>query len=426
MFERFFYALFCTFTIMNPLYNFTAHITFFILKIYGLFNSKVKLFIKGRKETFQKLSVLKKDDKVVWFHAASLGEFEQARPIIEEVKEKYRNHKIVVTFFSPSGYEIRKNYELADVVCYLPFDTKGRVRKFVEMTDPEIAIIVKYEFWPNLLNQLNKKSVPTILVSGIFRANQAFFKSSGKWMRKSLNAFDHFFVQNETSKELLESVSLTNANVSGDTRFDRVAKILEQNNSLSFIEEFKNNEYTVVAGSTWEEGEELLVNYINNSQDEKFIIAPHNMNKKAIQNLKTSIQKETVLYSEKDGKDLSSYQVFIIDTIGLLTKIYSYADAVYVGGGFKTGLHNVLEPATFGVPVIIGPQYDKFKEAVDLVKLKGCFSVANQSAFSSIFNQLKLDKDFRQKTGKINETYIKENIGATAQIMNYIHKQLIL
>ena len=415
---------------MNPLYNLTAHITFFILKIYGLFNAKIKLFIKGRKETFEKLSTLKREDKVIWFHAASLGEFEQARPIIEEIKNKYKDFKIVVSFFSPSGYEIRKNYELADVICYLPFDTKGRVRKFVEMVHPEIAIIIKYEFWPNLLNQLQKKSVPTILVSGIFRKDQAFFKPSGKWMRKSLNAFEHFFVQNKISKELLESIELKNVTVSGDTRFDRVATILEQNNSLDFIKEFKNDTYTVVAGSTWPEGEEFLVNYINQSNNEKFIIAPHDMNTNAIQKLKDSIQKKVVLYSEKPfdsaqgDKKLSEQDVFIIDTIGLLTKIYSYADTVYVGGAFKTGLHNILEPATFGVPIIIGTEFQKFQEAVDLVNMKGCISVKNQEEFSSILNQLKSDEDFRIKTGKINENYIQENKGAVTKVIAYINTKI--
>lgn len=409
---------------MNPLYNLTAHITFYILAVYGLFNGKIKLFIKGRKETFEKLSVLAKEDRVLWFHAASLGEFEQARPIIEEVKKKYKQHKIVVSFFSPSGYEIRKNYELADVVCYLPFDTKGRVRKFVEMVHPEIAIIVKYEFWPNLLSQLKKQEIPTILVSGIFRKDQAFFKSPGGWMRKALLTFDHFFVQDQNSKELLESIELTNVTVCGDTRLDRVSRILEQDNSLDFIEEFKNDQYTTVAGSTWPEGEELLVDYINRSQGEKFMIAPHNMNAKAIQQLKDSIEKKTVLFSEKEGKSLADFDVFIIDTIGLLTKIYAYADVVYVGGGFKTGLHNTLEPATFGVPVVIGPEFSKFKEAVDLVALKGCISVKNQQEFSNIFEKLKTDTAFRQNTGEINRKYIEENKGATEKIIKYINEKL--
>lgn len=409
---------------MNFIYNLSAHLAFFFLKVYALFNAKMKLFVKGRKETFQKLSTLKKEDKVIWFHAASLGEFEQARPILEEIKKKYLKHKILVTFFSPSGYEIRKNYSLADVVCYLPFDTKSKVKRFVDLVNPEIAIIVKYEFWPNLLNQLKKKSVPTILVSGIFRESQFFFKSSGKWMRKSLSAFNHFFVQDESSKKLLESINFKNVSLSGDTRFDRVSKILEQDNSLPFISEFKNNQYTIVAGSTWQEDEELLVNYINQSSNEKFIIAPHNINAKSIQNLKKSITKETVLFSQKERKNLTDYNVFILDTIGLLTKVYSYADVAYVGGGFKTGLHNILEPATFGIPIIIGPEYKKFNEAIDLVQLKGCISVHNQSTFYSIFNTLKLDDILRKETGKINDQYIKNKTGATAQIMKYINKQI--
>lgn len=409
---------------MNFFYNIVTHLAFFFLKIYALFNAKMKLFVSGRKESFQKLSSFQKNDKVIWFHAASLGEFEQARPIIEEVRKKHPNHKILVTFFSPSGYEIRKDYHLADVVCYLPFDTKSNMKRFVTIVHPEIAIIVKYEFWPNLLRQLQQQFIPTILVSGIFRKEQPFFKSTGKWMRKSLTAFDHFFVQDEVSKKLLESIDFKNVSLTGDTRFDRVSKILEQDNSLPFIEEFQDHQYTVVAGSTWEEGETFLINYINQSDGEKFIIAPHNINQKSIQKLKISIQKQTILYSEKEGKTLSEYQVFIIDTIGLLTKIYAYANVAYVGGGFKTGLHNILEPATFGIPIVIGHEYSKFKEAVDLVALKGCISVRNEQEFSSIFKELNSNEIFRKETGSINDSYIKKNIGATTQIMNYINKQL--
>lgn len=409
---------------MNPLYNLAAHITYSLLNVYGLFNEKMKLFIKGRKETFKKLSVLKKEDKVIWFHAASLGEFEQAIPIIEKIKENYTDYKVVVTFFSPSGYEVRKNYELADVICYLPFDTKKRMQKFLKMVHPELAIIIKYEFWPNLLKELKNQSIDTILVSGIFREDQSFFKSSGNWMRKALATFDHFFLQDESSQKLLESIDLKNTTVSGDTRFDRVVRILEQDNTLDFIETFKNNQYTVVAGSTWSEGEEFLVNYLNQSEGEKFIIAPHSMNEKNIQDLKHSITKKVILFSEKEGKDLSEFDVLIVDTIGLLTKIYSYADAVYVGGGYKTGLHNTLEPATFGVPIVIGTDFNKFKEAVDLVQLKGVISVKNQEEFSSAFHRFKTDESFREETGKINHNYIQTNKGATEKVMTYIHKKL--
>ena len=384
----------------------------------------MKLFVSGRAETFHHLSSIKKEDRTIWFHVASLGEFEQAIPIIESTKESWQDHKIIVTFFSPSGYEIRKNSKLADVICYLPFDTKSNMKRFVELVHPEIAIIVKYEFWPNLLRQLKKQSIPTILVSGIFRKNQIFFKSTGQWMRKSLTAFHHIFVQDSSSMDLLESINFSTISITGDTRFDRVSKILDQDNTLPFMSEFKNNQYTVVAGSTWNEGEDFLVNYINNSKDEKFIIAPHTINSNSILKLKESLKKETILYSEKEGKNLSEYTVLIIDTIGLLTKIYSYADTAYVGGGFRTGLHNILEPATFGIPIVIGSEYYKFKEAIDLVSLKGCISVQNQSTFSSTFRMLKNDLNYRKEMGKVNKMYIKKNIGATAQIMQYINNQI--
>ena len=229
---------------MNWIYNLTAHVAYFILFGYSLFSGKIKKFIQGRRVTFQKLSVLKEQDKVVWFHAASLGEFEQARPIIEEIKKEYPAHKIVVTFFSPSGYEIRKNYSLADVVCYLPFDTRRKMKRFVECIHPDLAVIIKYEFWPNLLSELKAKRINTVLVSGIFRENQPFFKKRMGWMRKTLTSFDFFFLQNKNSQDLLSSIGLTNTEVVGDTRFDRVSQILEQNNKLDFIEQFKNNTYT--------------------------------------------------------------------------------------------------------------------------------------------------------------------------------------
>lgn len=412
---------------MKLLYNLLLFKASFVLPILALFSKKINLFVKGRKETLAKLSSLKKTDKTIWFHAASLGEFEQARPIIEKLKSDYKEtYKIVVTFFSPSGYEIRKNYNLADVVCYLPLDRKSKVKKFVEIVNPTLAIFVKYEFWPNLLNELKEKETLTILVSGIFRKNQIFFKWYGGFMRKSLNAFHHFFVQDNSSKKLLQQLNFNNVTIAGDTRFDRVSKILEQDNSLDFIDEFKNNQYTIVAGSTWQEDEKLLVNYINNeaSENEKFIIAPHNINQKNIYTLKKSILKKTVLFSEKTDKNLAEYQVFIIDTIGILTKIYSYADITYVGGGLKTGLHNILEPATFGVPIVIGNKYSKFKEAVDLVDLKGCISISNQKEFSAIFTKLKSEENYRKQKGNINKEYIQDNLGTTQLIMNYLKTQL--
>ncbi|MDP5104928.1 MAG: 3-deoxy-D-manno-octulosonic acid transferase [Polaribacter sp.] len=410
---------------MNFLYNILVFKATILLAIIAFFNKKIRLFVDGRKETFSKITPLK-NQETIWIHAASLGEFEQARPIIEALKKDFNKYKILVTFFSPSGYEVRKNYDLADVVCYMPLDSKANAKKFLEIVNPKIAIFVKYEFWPNFLNELKKKEIPTILVSGILRKNQIFFKSYGGFMRTSLQAFHHFFVQNQISKELLNSINFNNVTIAGDTRFDRVSKILEQDNSLDFINQFKDDTYTFVAGSTWKEGEELLVNYINNkaSEDEKFIIAPHNIKNDAILELQKSINKKTVLYSDKADKNLAAYQVFIIDTIGILTKIYAAADIAYVGGGFKTGLHNILEPATFGIPIIIGDTYDKFKEAVDLVKIGGCISVKNQEEFTSTLIQLKMDENFRKLTGVINKKYIQNNLGATKLIMNYLKDTL--
>lgn len=409
---------------MKVLYNFLIFISSLLLPIIALFNKKIKLFVLGRKETFSKIKVLK-NTKTIWFHAASLGEFEQARPIIEEIKCCHSEYHILVTFSSPSGYEIRKHYNLAEVVCYLPLDSKANVRKFVTAINPTLAVFIKYEFWPNLLNELKLAEIPTILVSGILRKNQLFFTWYGGFMREALKAFHHFFVQDKNSKELLSSINYKHVTISGDTRFDRVSKILKQDNSIDFIDEFKNNQYTIVAGSTWQEDEELLVNYINNnaSKNEKFIIAPHNIKKEAILELQKSITKKTVLYSAKAGKNLKECTVFIIDIIGILTKIYAVADVAYVGGGLKTGLHNILEPATFGIPVVIGNKYNKFKEAVDLVKIGGCISIKNQEEFTNNFIHLKNNENFRKRTGMINKKYIKDNLGATVLIMNYLKER---
>jgi len=417
---------------MNFLYNILVLIVGFSLKIIALFNAKIKLFIEGRKETFLKLtSVISKEDNVIWFHCASLGEFEQGRPIIEKLKEQHPTYKLVLTFFSPSGYEVRKKYEMADVVCYLPLDSKRNVNKFLDVVHPELVIFVKYEFWPNVLKELKNRAIKTILISAIFRENQAFFKWYGSWMRKSLNAFEHFFVQDKNSEELLNTIKFTNVTVSGDTRFDRVYEITKQNNQLQFIETFKNNRYTLVAGSTWKQDEELLVDYINNSASakEKFIIAPHNINPEAINVLKKSITKKTILFSEKNFEsskeieDLANVQVFIIDTVGILTKIYSYADIAYVGGGFtKSGVHNVLEPATFGIPIIIGPNYNKFNEAIDLVKEEACFTINNSEKLSVLLNMLFKQKQNRLAAGNKALNYVVEKTGATTKIINYLEK----
>jgi len=411
---------------MYFLYNILILIAGFALKIAALFNKKIKLFIDGRKQTFFKLQqAIGESDEVIWMHCASLGEFEQGRPIIEKLKLKFPTKKVVLTFFSPSGYEVRKNYENADVVCYLPLDSAKNAKRFLKIVHPQLAIFVKYEFWPNLLKELKIIHIETLLISGIFRENQSFFNWYGGWMRKSLTTFSHFFVQDENSKKLLNSINFNNVTVSGDTRFDRVFEITQQNNKLPFIAEFIDNKYTLVAGSTWKEDETMLVDYINNkaSENEKFIIAPHNINPKDILDLKNSISKKVVLFSEKGNINLSNYQVFIIDTVGILTKIYSYANVAYVGGGFtKTGVHNVLEPATFGVPILIGPNYHKFNEAIDLVKNKACFVVANSKELSLHLESFFQSNELRLKTGESAKKQVVDKTGATAKILEFIAK----
>jgi len=410
---------------MYFLYNITVNIASIILKIGALFNKKIELFVKGREDVFSKLKKnFTSKDKILWFHCASLGEFEQGRPIIEKCKKEFHDYKILITFFSPSGYEIRKNYAIVDLVTYLPLDTAKNMKTFLNLVNPKIAVFVKYEFWPNLLKQLKNNEVKTILISGIFRKDQSFFKNYGGWMKRSLLTFDHFYVQNKTSEELLKNIGLTNVTVSGDTRFDRVFEITEQNNKLEFIEKFADKKVTLIAGSTWPKDEELLVSYINceSEPNQKFVIAPHNINQNDIAKLKRSISKEVVLFSELNSKNLSNYQVLIIDTIGLLSKIYNYADIAYVGGGFGSGIHNILEPATFAVPIIIGPNYHKFKEAKDLVKLDACKVITNNAELSTTLKELFANYDQRKIRGKLSRNYILGNIGATKIIFDYLDK----
>src|SRR5690606_7358927 len=396
-----------------------------LLKIIALFNKKIKLFIDGRKQSFRIISEkLTPNDKTIWFHAASLGEFEQGLPVMEEFKKKFPNHKLVLTFFSPSGYEVRKNNTIADVTVYLPWDTKRNVKKFLKIVHPEMVFFVKYEFWINYLNQLHKQQISTYLISGIFREDQAFFKWYGGFYRKALRAFDYFFLQNNTSKQLVESLGFNNVIVSGDTRFDRVFAIFERDNYLEFVEQFKANKSLVVIGSSWEADEKLLVEYINNnSHSTKFMIAPHNIKSEQISNLKSHFTKKAVLYSEKENIDLADFDVMIIDTVGILTKIYSYANVAYVGGGFgNPGVHNVLEPAVFGVPIIIGPNYEHFAEATELVYLGGAISIKNQAELNATFDYLITDHQERKNKGQICSDFVFNQKGATQKIMNYFEK----
>ena len=386
----------------------------------------MSLFVDGRKKVFNTLKeTIHPNDKTIWFHCASLGEYEQGVPIMEKTKELFPDHKLIVTFFSPSGFEVKKNTTLANIVLYLPIDTVSNAKKFIELAHPSLAIFIKYEFWPNYLIQLKEKNIHTFLVSGLFRKEQIFFKPHGVFMRKVLNSFDHFFVQDGTSKELLNNINIKEATVSGDTRFDRVSNQLLQDNTLAFISEFKQNNLCIVCGSTWPEDEAVLIDYINKAPDHvKFIIAPHEINTSKIESFRKNIQQKSSLFSTKKSTNISQYNVLIIDTVGLLTKIYSHADIAYIGGGMgDTGLHNILEPATFGVPIVIGNRFEKFPEAKELRELKGLFSISNATECSKTLEKLVTDKNTRIESGKIAKKFIENNKGATKIIMNYI-KQL--
>lgn len=381
----------------------------------------------GRKQTFQIIAHgISPEDKTIWFHCASLGEFEQGVPVMESLRTSHPEHKIVVSFFSPSGYENKKNTPLADVVVYLPMDTKSNAKKFIDKVHPSLVFFVKYEFWPNYLIELKRQEIKTLLISGVFKKEQIFFKPYAGFMRKALDSFDHFFLQDKLSKELLQTIGITNTSVSGDTRFDRVSRQIEMDNTLDFIAHFKKDHVCIVCGSTWEEDQDLLLEYINQAPKQvKFIIAPHAIDAAKISALRKRINKQSVLYSQSIAKgntdSIETAHVFIIDTIGLLAKIYSYADIVYVGGGAGTkGLHNILEPATFGVPIVIGKNYNNFPEAVKLRSLAGLFSAENSTECKTILNKLVEDSNFRNKTGMICGHFVDSNTGATKKIVAYL------
>ena len=395
-----------------------------ILKVISFFNTKIKLGVIGRRNTFDILqNKILATDKTIWMHAASLGEFEQGLPVLQELKIKYPNHKIVVSFFSPSGYEVKKNTNDADVVVYLPLDTPKNAKHFLDIVRPELILFVKYEIWPNILLEAKRRQIKSLLISATFRPNQSYFKWYGGLMRKALFSFNHIFTQNKNSKTLVENIGYDSVSVSGDTRFDRVNQQLKADNTISFIEAFIDNKTTVVYGSSWPADDALFIPFINSNKttDTKYIIAPHNIKPSYIDTIKKSLKAKTVCFSDMKGKNLSEFNVFILDTIGYLGRIYSYADIAYVGGAAgATGLHNILEPAVFGIPIIIGKNYQKFPEAKRLVNLNGVTSVNNQKELSLIMESLIDSKDDRSLQGKINAQYVKQNKGAVIKILTNV------
>ena len=390
---------------MHLLYNISIWIYFVAIHISALFNRKAKQWINGRKDLFKKLKQINSNNNIVWFHCASLGEYEQGRPIIESYKIKYPEHKILLTFFSPSGYEIRKNTSLADFVFYLPQDTQSNASKFINIVNPIKVIFIKYEFWLNYMSELKKRNIPFYSVSTIFRENQILFKYN--WFKKQLNNVTHFFVQEKKSANFLRSIGFTNTTISGDSRFDSVRETANNRIPIPTLKEFSQQRPTIICGSTWEKDEKLLIKFIKQNTDYNYIIAPHEMN-----NI-SRLRKETngLLYSNIDVKDIKSTNVIIIDNIGLLSKIYSYANIAYIGGGFGSGIHNILEAATFGLPIIFGPNHKKSNEAKELISLGGAISITNYKELESAITY------FNNFDSEISTNYIDNNTGATKIIL---------
>ena len=412
-----------------------------IVRLISPFHKKAGLMVRGQKQTFDILrKQIDPQARYIWFHVASLGEFEQGRPLIEKVREQYPEYKILLTFFSPSGYEVRKNYPGADVICYLPFDFYRNAKKFIKLANPEIAIFIKYEFWQNYLNQLRKNNIATYIVSAIFRPKQIFFKWYGAGYRSVLKSFDWLFVQDQESIDLLNKYNITNASISGDTRFDRVAEVFEQKKSFDIIEKFLNTEpqrensekdsekipekdVTLVIGSSWPKDEEIYIPYFNNHPAVKLIIAPHEINEEHLQYITSRLERPYAFYSKVTADEIKNIDCLIIDNFGMLSSIYRYGDIAYIGGGFGSGIHNILEAAVYGIPVIFGPNHKKFKEASDLIAHHGAFSVQNRDSFEQKMNELLSYGEILNNAGKNAGEYVQNNIGATKIILEKIfHK----
>ena len=412
---------------MNVIYNiaiFKIKILLFVLKF---FNSKIRSFNNERKNVIKNLKKnISKNDNHIWIHVASLGEYEQGLPIFKEIKSLYKNHKIILSFFSSSGYEVRKNNPIGDLTIYLPLDTKSNAQKFISLINPKMVFFVKYEFWPNYLQNLKNNNIPTYLLAGLFRKNHWFFKWYGKSFLNLLKtSITHFFVQNKDSMDLLLNHNITNCTLMGDSRFDRVNSLLNQNNEIENIKKFIGSKICFVAGSTWKEDESLMVDYINeNNHDLAWIIAPHQINKKQIKLFQEKLKYESILHSNLNQNNINTAKVLIIDSIGLLTKLYSYSDISYVGGGMgNSGLHNILEPAVFKTPVLIGKNYLNFPEAKDLIFKNGVISIKNSEEFNRILNDLIRNEKKRQEMGVINLNYIKSNLGATKNVISYLKEK---
>jgi 3-deoxy-D-manno-octulosonic-acid transferase len=386
-------------------------------------STKTKAFVAGRKALWTQLKGIPQNKKVVWMHCASLGEYEQGLPVLTALKNNHPEYFYLVTFFSPSGYEVRKNHGIADLVTYLPWDTKADVKRFVALVNPVMALLVKYEFWPNLIRELQRKEVPLYLISGLFRQNQRFFKPWGNSQRKLLREFAHLFVQNEASLKLLQSIGVQQVSVSGDTRFDRVGAAKEP---LAFMDTFVGARKCIVAGSTWPEDEALLLEAIRQTpKDWCWLIAPHEMHEAKLNHLMAQLPKGSLRYTQNEEATFDGCPVLVLDTVGMLGRSYPYASLAYVGGGMGTsGLHNILEPAAEGVPIVIGKNYDTFPEAKDLIDLGGVISVATAEACSKQLSILQENDALREEKDSTNKNYVRTNQGATAKTLSLLNQHL--
>ena len=383
--------------------------------------------IKGHKEVYLKLQAeIDPKSQYIWLHAASLGEFEQGRPIIERIKADYPQYKILLTFFSPSGYEIRKDYKYADVVCYLPFDRKKNVRRFLDLVNPSLVIFIKYEFWYNYISQLYKKGIPTFMVSAIFRGDQIFFKWYGKSYRKILTFYKSICVQDKNSQRLLASIGITNVEVCGDTRFDRVIDIKKAAKELPLADAFSKvtdnpRQLTLVAGSSWPKDEDIFVEYFNKNTNIKLIIAPHEIHESHLTYIENLLKRPSVRYSQANIDTIQNYDCLIIDSFGLLSSLYRYGKIAYIGGGFGIGIHNVLEAAVYGIPVIFGPNFKKFREATQLIEIGGGYSIHDSESFFVLMAELFQYPDVLDSAGNSAGQYVKENAGVVDKVMNALN-----
>lgn len=403
------------------IYNLAMYILELGVKLAALFSDKPAKMVKGYREVFDLLQrKIDRNAQYIWFHAASLGEFEQGRPLIERIRKEYPQYKILQTFFSPSGYEVRKNYDGADIVCYLPIDTPSNVKKFVDLVNPCMVFFVKYEFWQNYLNTLNKKGVPVYSVSSIFRPNQIFFRWYGKGYQQVLKTFAHLFVQNEESKQLLAGIGVNNTTVVGDTRFDRVLDICAAAKQLPLVQKFKGDVLTFVAGSSWGPDEDIFIKYFNAHPEMKLIIAPHVVNDSHLKEIESKLQRSCVRYTKATEENVQQADCLIIDCYGLLSSIYRYGEISYIGGGFGVGIHNVLEAAVYGIPVIFGPNNKKFREAQHLLANKGGFEINSYEDFEQLMNKFLGDEAYLKQSGKAAGDYVKGNAGAMEKIMKRV------